>query len=168
LLAAAVELAPEGMEIRVFEGLGAIPLYDADLEAAGDPPPVDALKAAIGESDALLIATPEYNHSIPGVLKNAIDWASRPAGRSVLNGKPAGMMGATTGNGATIRAQLALRQALDGVGRMYVLPGPEVLIARAGERFDASGRLTDEATQRHLERFLAALAAWTKRFPMVS
>src|SRR5262245_60268308 len=103
LLAAAVELAPEELEIRVFEGLGEIPLYDADVEAAGEPPPVVALKTAISESDALLIATPEYNHSIPGLLKNAIDWASRPAGRSVLNGKPVGMIGATPGLGATIR-----------------------------------------------------------------
>ena len=113
----------------------------------------------------MLIATPEYNHSIPGVLKNAIDWASRPPGRSVLRGKTAGMIGATPGNGATIRAQLALRQALDGVGGMYVMPEPHVLIARAGERFDAEGRLADEATLRHLRTFLAAFAAWARTLP---
>jgi chromate reductase, NAD(P)H dehydrogenase (quinone) len=164
LLRAAVEFAPPELEIRVFEELAEIPSYDGDVESAGDPPPVAALKRAIAESDAVLIATPEYNHSIPGVLKNAIDWASRPAGQSVLRGKAAGMIGATTGNGATIRAQLALRQALDGVGGMYVMPEPNVLIARVGELFDAEGQLAHEATLRHLRTFLAAFAAWAERF----
>ena len=164
LLRAAVELAPKELEFRVFDRLAEIPLYDADVESAGDPPSVVALKREIAESDAVLIATPEYNHSIPGVLKNAIDWASRPPGRSVLRGKAAGMIGATTGNGATIRAQLALRQALDGVGGLYVMPEPHVLIARAEEQFDAEGRLAHEATLRHLRTFLAAFAAWAERF----
>jgi chromate reductase, NAD(P)H dehydrogenase (quinone) len=164
LLRAAIELAPEELEIRAFERLAELPLYDADVESAGDPPPVVALKRAIAEFDAVLIATPEYNHSIPGVLKNAIDWASRPSGRSVLKGKPVGMIGATPGNGATIRAQLALRQALAGVGGVNVLPEPEVLIARAGERFGAEGRLTHEATIQVLRGFLSAFAAWAERF----
>jgi chromate reductase len=163
LLRVAIELAPPDLEIRAFDRLAEISLYDADVESAGDPPPVVALKSAIAESDAVLIATPEYNHSIPGVLKNSIDWASRPAGRSVLRGKAAGMIGATPGNGATIRAQLALRQALDGVGGMYVMPEPHVLIARAGERFDAEGQLIHEATIQVLRAFLSAFAAWAER-----
>src|SRR5437016_6220729 len=91
LLRAAIELAPAGMTIEIFEGLGALPLYDADVEAAGDPAPVTAWKTAIAKADALLIATPEYNYGVPGVLKNAVDWASRPPGNCVLNGKPAAL-----------------------------------------------------------------------------
>ena len=164
LLRAAIELAPKELEFRVFDRLGEIPLYDADVESAGDPASGRGSQGGDRRVRAVLIATPEYNHSIPGVLKNAIDWASRPAGRSVLRGKAAGMIGATPGNGATIRAQLALRQALDGVGGMYVMPEPHVLIARAGEHFDAEGRLVHEATLRHIRTFLAAFAAWAERF----
>jgi chromate reductase len=165
LLRAAIALAPSELEIRPFERIGEFPLYDADLEARGIPEPVAALKEAIASSDSVLFATPEYNHSIPGLLKNAIDWASRPAGRSVLKGKPAAMLGATPGMGATIRGQLALRQALEGVGGVYVMPEPEILIARAGEHFDPEGRLTDEATTRRIRTFLEAFAAWIRRFP---
>src|SRR5437899_4709244 len=89
LLKVAAEEAPAEVEVRIFDRLGEIPLYDADLEARGDPEPVTAMKTAIGAADALLIATPEYNYGMPGVLKNAIDWASRPPGKSVLNRKPA-------------------------------------------------------------------------------
>ena len=162
LLKAAIELAPAELEIQPFERLGEIPLFDADLEARETPPAVEALKAAMREADGILIATPEYNHSIPGVLKNAIDWASRPAGRAAYDGKPVGIMGATPGRGATIRAQAALRQSLGADA--YLLGKPEMVIAQAGERFDTAGRLTDEATRRHLERFLAAFAAWIGRF----
>jgi chromate reductase len=112
LLRAAIELAPPELEIRPFERLGELPLFDADLEAREVPEAVEALKAAMREADGILIATPEYNHSIPGVLKNAIDWASRPAGRAAYDGKPVGIMGVTPGRGATIRAQAALRQSL--------------------------------------------------------
>src|SRR5690606_28963397 len=111
LLRAAQELAPPGMEIRVFERLREVPPYDADLEAMGDPEPVRALKQAIAEADALLIATPEYNHGVPGVLKNAIDWASRPPRSSVLSGKPTAIFGASPGVTGTARAQAALRQS---------------------------------------------------------
>src|SRR5947207_14536285 len=99
LLRAAVELAPEAVQITVFDRLRDVPLYDADVEAEGDPEPVVALKTAIRQADALLIATPEYNYGVPGVLKNAVDWASRPPGSSVLEGKPAALMGATPGHG---------------------------------------------------------------------
>ncbi len=162
LLAAAVELAPRELEIRTFERLREILPYDADVDAAGAPEPVRTLKAAMRESDGILIATPEYNHGVPGVLKNAIDWASRPAGSAAFADKPIGILGATPGTGGTIRAQLALRQSL--ASDAYLMGKPEVLIAKAGEKFDAAGRLTDEPTRRHLERFLAAFAVWIRRF----
>jgi chromate reductase len=163
LLRAAAELAPAELEIVAFERLRELPVYDADVDAAGQPEPVLALKAAMREADGILFATPEYNHSIPGVLKNAIDWASRPAAEPAFGAKPVGIVGATPGTGATIRAQLALRQSLNAGA--YLMGKPEVLIATAAERFDAAGRLTDEPTRRHLERFLAAFAAWIRRFP---
>ncbi len=162
LIGAAAELAPESLEVRVFDGLGAIPLYDADVEAKGDPPAVVALKTAIRDADALLIATPEYNYGIPGVLKNAIDWASRPAGRSVLNRKPAALMGATPGGTGTARAQLALRQTFVFT-ETYALPRPELLVARAHEKIDAAGRVTDEPTRQRIRELLEALAEWTTR-----
>src|SRR5205814_8833807 len=109
LLRAAQELAPAGLELLTFD-LAPIPLYDGDVEAQGDPEPVGALKTAIRDADALLIVTPEYNYGVPGVLKNAIDWASRPPGQSPLNGKPAALMGATPGMTGTARAQLQIRQ----------------------------------------------------------
>lgn len=161
LLRAAQELAPEGMEIRAFD-LAPVPLYNADVEAQGDPEPVVALKAAIREADALLIATPEYNYGVPGVLKNAIDWASRPPGQSPLNGKPAALMGATPGATGTARAQLQLRQAFVFT-QTLPLPGPEVLVARAHEKFDEQGRLTDETTRRYVRELLYRLAEWTHR-----
>jgi chromate reductase len=162
LLRAAIELAPEELEIRAFERLAELPLYDADLEARGIPEPVLALKTSMHEADGILIATPEYNHSIPGVLKNAIDWASRPAGHASYDGKPVAIIGATPGRGATIRAQAALRQSLGADA--YLLGKPEVLIPQAREKFDAEGRLTDEATRRVLRAFLEAFAAWIPRF----
>ena len=137
LLRAAVELAPDGMEIGIFERLGEIPPYNEDVEKSGDPEPVAALKKAIREADALLIATPEYNYGVPGVLKNAIDWASRPPRDSVLARKPAAIMGASPGQGGTVRAQLALRQSFLFT-QIHALLRPEVLIASAGEKFDAS------------------------------
>jgi chromate reductase len=162
LLRAAVELAPKDMEISAWERLAEIPLYDGDVEAAGHPEPVVALDRAMREADAILFATPEYNHGIPGVLKNAIDWTSRPASDPGFGGKPVGIMGATPGTGATIRAQVSLRQSLSAA--TYLMGRPEVLIARAGERFDAEGRLTDEPTRKHLAKFLEALSHWARRF----
>jgi chromate reductase len=161
LLRAAQELVPPGMEITTFD-LAPVPLYNGDVEAAGDPPAVIALKTAIGEADALLIATPEYNFGVPGVLKNAIDWASRPPGKSPLNGKPAALMGATPGMGGTGRAQMSLRQSFVFTQTLALL-SPEVLVARAREKFDESGRLTDEATRGFVRKLLEALAAWTAR-----
>ncbi|MEP6993034.1 MAG: NADPH-dependent FMN reductase [Acidobacteriota bacterium] len=162
LLQTAIELAPPDLSIQAFERLAEIPPYDADRESQGVPEPVAAWKDALLAADGILIATPEYNHSVPGVLKNAIDWASRPAASPAYGGKPIAIMGATPGIGATIRAQLALRQALDMDS--HVMPRPEVLIAKAGERFDAAGRLTDEPTRQHLTRFLAEFEQWVRRF----
>jgi len=162
LLRAAVRLAPAGLEILVFDRLHDIPLYNADVEAEGDPEPVGALKAAIKAADAMLVVTPEYNYGVPGVLKNAIDWASRPSGRSVLDGKPAALMGATPGRTGTARAQLALRQSFVFTGTA-VLPGPEVLVAEAHQKFAEDGTLRDEATQKHVRVLLERLIRWTER-----
>ena len=161
LLRAAQELAPAGMEITAFD-LAPIPLYNGDVEAKGDPVPVAALKTAIREADALLFVTPEYNFGVPGVMKNAVDWASRPPRGSALQGKPAGIMGATPGMGGTARSQMQLRQAFVFTQTLAML-SPEVLVARAQEKFDASGRLTDEKTRQFVGQFLQALAEWTLR-----
>jgi chromate reductase len=161
LLRAAVELAPAGMTIETFD-LSEIPLYNGDVEAQGDPPAVAAFKSAIRTADALLVATPEYNYGVPGVLKNAIDWASRPPSGSVLNDKPAAIMGASPGGFGTTRAQLQLRQAFCFT-RTLPVPQPEVLVGRAAEKFDAHGRLTDEKTREFVRSLLVALQAWTAR-----
>ncbi len=126
------------------------------------PDAVKHFKARIAAADALLIATPEYNHSIPGLLKNAIDWASRPPKESVLNGKPVAIMGATGGLWGTIRAQMALRQ-ICVYTNMLPINKPEVLIARAGEKFDGAGRLIDETTREMIRAQLEALLVWTNR-----
>jgi chromate reductase, NAD(P)H dehydrogenase (quinone) len=162
LLEAARELAPEGMEIRIFERLGDIPLFNPDLEAEGDPEAVQALKRAIGDADALLIATPEYNQGVPGVLKNALDWASRPPRKSVLGGKPTAIFGASPASTGTARAQSQLRQTFVFTDTP-VLAQPEILVYRAQEKFDERGRLTDEKTRAYVARLLARLADWTRR-----
>ena len=162
LLRAAVGAAPDGMTIEIVD-ISGIPLYDADLEAAGLPEPVAAFKRAIAAGDGLLIATPEYNHGVPGVTKNAIDWASRPPRESPLDGKPVAVMGASPGMTGTARGQSPLRQAF-GFTNSYCMPQPQILVARAHEKFDADGRLTDEATRGHLAKFLAAFAGWIRMF----
>jgi chromate reductase len=161
LLRAAVELAPEGMEIEVFD-IGGIPLFNEDVEAAGTPPAVEAFRDAIRRADAMLIATPEYNHGVPGVLKNAIDWASRPPRKSPLAGKPAAVFGASPGMTGTARSQTQLRASFVFTDTP-VLPQPEVLVFRAHEKFDAAGRLSDEPTRAFVRRLLEALADWTTR-----
>jgi chromate reductase len=161
LLRAAQELAPADLAITVFD-LAPIPLYNADVEAAGDPEPVAALKNAVRQADGLLIATPEYNYSVPGVLKNAIDWASRPPASTPLKGKPAMLMGVSSGMSGTMRAQLALRQSFVFTQTLAMLQ-PEVLVAKAQEKFDSGGRLTDEPTRQHLGKALAAFADWVRR-----
>ncbi|HEX5727028.1 MAG TPA: NAD(P)H-dependent oxidoreductase [Longimicrobiaceae bacterium] len=160
LLRAAQELAPEGVTVDTFD-LAELPLYNEDLELEGVPDAVQALRTAIREADALLIATPEYNHGIPGVLKNAVDWASRPVSSSALAGKPAAIMGASPGQTGTARAQAQLRQSFVFT-RTLALLQPEVLVFRAHEKFDVDGRLTDEPTRRFVRKLLEALVEWTR------
>jgi chromate reductase len=163
LLRAAVELAPAGMEIIVYTRLGEIPPYNDDVFTKGDPEPVADFKASISGANAILIATPEYNYGVPGVLKNAIDWASRPAGKSVLNRKPAAIMGCSPGLGGTIRAQHALRQSFVFT-ETHAMLQPEIKIPSAAPLFDASGKLTDENTRQYIKKFLDAFAIWIGRF----
>ena len=147
--------------MEIFD-LSPIPVYNEDVEAKGFPAPVEEFKARIAAADALLIATPEYNYSIPGVLKNALDWASRPPGRSPLVGKPVALMGASTGYFGTARAQYHLRQVCV-ILNMYPLNNPEVFIPAAETKFDPDERLTDERTRESIGRLLAALRTWTIR-----
>jgi chromate reductase len=156
LLQAARELAPNGVEIEEFD-LASIPLYDPDVEAAGDPEPVAALREAVRNADALLFATPEYNRGTSGVLKNAIDWLSRPAMASVLRWKPVAVMGASTGRGGTRRAQQQVRDALLFPGAL-VLDEPEVAVPLAWEHFDEDGRLVDDRIREAIRALLEGLA----------
>jgi chromate reductase len=148
LLRTAREFLPPGVEL-VEHDIGTLPFYDGDVEAAGDPETVVRFKDAIRRADALLIATPEYNRGVPGVLKNAIDWASRPPLGSPLTGKPVAIVGASTGRGGTARAQEQLRAALE-FSRADVLEGPEVLVPEAFMRFDERMELVDPGIRAEL------------------
>jgi chromate reductase len=159
-LRAATDLVPEGASIEVFE-LDGIPGFNQD-EEQNPPAKVVELKRRIREADAILFVTPEYNYSVPGVLKNAIDWASRPYGDSAWNGKPAAIMGASIGAIATARAQYHLRQMMVFLN-MFPVNQPEVMIGNASERFDASGNLTDDATKNFIRQLLQSLTEWTRR-----
>lgn len=161
LVAAAVELAPAGMTVEAIES-GELPFYNGDVEAEGDPPAVAAFKALLRDADGLLIATPEHNDGIPGVLTNAIEWASRLPGRSPLAGKPVAVMGASPSQVGTARAQLHLRQLLAHT-QARVLPPPELLVASAHQRFDADLRLTHEPTRRVLADLLGRFSRWIER-----
>jgi chromate reductase len=159
-LRSAAQLVPEGATLDIF-GLEGIPPFNQDDEQS-PPTAVVELKRRIRAADAVLIATPEYNYSVPGVLKNAIDWASRPYGDSAWSGKPAAIMGASVGAIGTARAQYHLRQMFVFLD-MFPLNQPEVMIGNAAQRFDAQGNLTDEATKEFIRRLLRNLAAWTRR-----
>ena len=159
-LRAAQQLIPEGATLDVFE-LDGIPGFNQDQEQ-NPPEKVAELKRRIVEADAILFVTPEYNYSIPGVLKNAIDWASRPYGESAWNGKPAAIMGASIGGIATARAQYHLRQIMVFLN-MFPLNQPEVMIGNAAERFDAQGNLTDDTTKEYIRKLLENLVQWTRR-----
>jgi chromate reductase len=161
LLRAAAEMLPSGMRLELLS-LAELPLYNQDLEEQGDPPSVAVLRERIAAADALLIACPEYNYSITGVLKNAIDWASRPAGKAPLTGKPAAIIGAG-GRFGTVRAQLHLRQICTHL-TMPVLLSPEFMVARAWECFDQHGNLTDLPTRERLHEVLVALERWARLF----
>ena len=153
-LKAAQELVPEGVALNLIE-LHAIPVFNQDDEMTL-PPAVIELKRRILAADAILFATPEYNYSVSGVLKNAIDWASRPYGESAWTGKPAALMGASVGSLGTARAQYHLRQVLVAFG-MPVVTQPEVMICNASQRFDPDGRLTDAPTRENIQKLLVAL-----------
>jgi chromate reductase len=160
LLRAAKELAPENMRIAIFD-LGPIPLYNGDVEAAGDPESVAAFKQAIQAADGVLMVTPEYNHGVPGVMKNAVDWASRPPRSAPLNGKPVGIIGASPGMTGSPRGQSQLRQAFEFTNS-FCMPQPEILVFRAHEKFDAAGKLIDEQTAQYLTKYLNAFRDWVK------
>ncbi|HYE15023.1 MAG TPA: NAD(P)H-dependent oxidoreductase [Pyrinomonadaceae bacterium] len=159
-LRAAQGLAPEGAEIEIFD-LDGIPPFSEDDEQ-NPPARVKELKERIRAADAILFVTPEYNYSIPGVLKNAIDWASRPYGQSAWDGKPVAVMGASIGALGTARAQYHLRQVFVFLN-MHAVNQPEVMISNASQRFDGDGNLTDESTKEHIARLLTALVAWARR-----
>jgi chromate reductase len=157
LLRTAAERLPAGAEWSEFERLREVPPYDEDAELAGVPAAVRELRAAVREADAVLIATPEYNHSIPGVLKNALDWVSRPAGKSALNGIPAAVIGASTGMFGAVWAQAETRKVLGALGGRVI--EAELPVAHAAERH-RDGRLDLEPPQsERLEEILAELAA---------
>ena len=158
-LRTAIELKPPGMTIAVAD-ISAFPLYNEDVRAQGFPPVVETFRRQIREADALLFATPEYNYSMPGVLKNAIDWASRPPDQPFA-GKPVAIIGASAGMGGTARAQYDLRRSCVFLD-MHPLNKPEVLIGQAHTKFDAEGRLTDEAGRNFIRDLLLALADWTR------
>jgi chromate reductase len=160
-LAVAIELAPPGVLVESYDYRD-IPFYDGDVEvASGIPAAAEKLREKIRAADALLIVTPEYNASVPGLLKNALDWTSRGA-QQPLAGKPVAIMGASPGALGTIRSQLHLRQILLNVGAQ-VMVGPQVLIAGAGQRFSPEGKLNDEGTQQFIRDLLAGLAKWTRQ-----
>jgi chromate reductase len=155
LLRAAADLLPSGAELEVFDGLKAIPPYDADDDVSPAPDAVASLREAMAAADAVLIATPEYNASIPGVLKNALDWASRPHATNPLRGKPAAVVGASTGMFGAVWAQAETRKVLSTIGARVLdteLPVPE-----GDERFDADGTLRDAEVEAQLAEIVAEL-----------
>lgn len=157
LLREAAERLPAGAELVEFERLGEIPPYDADLEELAVPEPVRALREAIRETDGVLVVTPEYNHSIPGVLKNALDWASRPAGRSAMNGKPAVVVGASTGMFGAVWAQAETRKVLGALGARVV--EAELPVAKAANLYrDGQLELPPQQSEQ-LSEILAELVA---------
>lgn len=159
-LRAAKACVPENATLDIFE-LEGIPLFNQDQEQI-PPPTVVEFKQQIRRADAILFATPEYNYSIPGVLKNAIDWASRPYGDSAWDGKPAAIMGASIGLIGTARAQYHLRQMFVFLN-MFAVNQPEVMIGNAAERFDEKGNLIDKTTLELMTKLLENLADWTRR-----
>src|SRR5712671_4378950 len=158
-LRTAIELKPPGMTIETAD-IGSIPLYDEDVRVLGFPPSVEELRAQIAAADALLFACPEYNYSMSGVLKNAIDWASRPPDQPFA-GKPVAIIGAAAGMAGSARAQGDLRRSCVFLD-MHPLNKPEVLIGQAQTKFDADGNLTDEVARNLIRDLMANLAAWTR------
>jgi chromate reductase len=155
LLRAAQSLLPPGAELELFDGLKAIPPYDADDDVEPGPAPVRVLREAIDRADAVLVVTPEYNASVPGVLKNALDWASRPHATNVLRGKPAAVVGASTGMFGAVWAQAETRKVLSTIGARVI--DRELPVSEAPERFDVTGRLDDPDVAELYEEILAEL-----------
>lgn len=160
ILAAAVETVPDDASLEVFD-LEGIPPFNQDIELQ-PPDKVKEFKARIRAADAILIATPEYNYSIPGVLKNAIDWASRPYGDNAFDGKPVAVMGASIGTLGTARAQYDLRRSFVFLN-MLPLNQPEVMVSFAQDKVDSNGRVTDEKTRKRIKELLESLVSWTRR-----
>jgi chromate reductase len=160
ILAAALEMVPDDASLEIFD-LEGIPPFNQDLELQ-PPDKVKEFKTKIRAADAILIVTPEYNYSIPGVLKNAIDCASRPYGDNALDGKPVAVMGASPGMTGTARAQYHLRQTFVFLN-MYPLNRPEVMVPSANEKIDENGKVKDEKTRKKIRELLESLVAWTKR-----
>ena len=158
LLRAAAEAAPEGVEVELFDpaGLAELPLYDQDLDGRDAPGSVQRLRGAWAEAAAILFATPEYNGSVPGGLKNAVDWASRPVREGALTNKTVAVVGASTGQFGAMWAQADLRKILGVAGARVV--GDELPVTRAHERFDAHGRLLDHELRERLRLTLETLA----------
>lgn len=161
LLEAAAASAPAGMTISVYDDLASIPMFNEDLEQEtdGGPDAVRQLRRDVASADGLLIATPEYNQSIPGVLKNTIDWLSRAAPDEVLAGKPVAIIGASGGRWGTRLAQHALRQTLVATESL-VMPTPALFIRDVDGMFDATGQLSDMSTRDSLHAVLGSLANW--------
>jgi len=160
LLSAAEELAPEGVSFARAD-IGQFPLYNEDVRAQGFPAPVEKMRGQIGAADALLFVTPEYNYSVPGVLKNAIDWASRPPDQP-FNGKPGAIMGASPSVLGSARAQYHLRQICVYLN-IFLVNQPEVIVTAANNKFDAEGRLIDEPTRKLIAQLMQSLVNWTVR-----
>ena len=161
LLKAAVGLVPEGAEINIVE-IGNLPLFNADFEMDLPQVVVD-FKAKIKAADAILFVTPEYNYSIPGGLKNAIDWASRPYGDNSFEDKPVAVMSASPGMLGGSRAQYHLRQTFVFLN-MHAFNRPEIIVPMVTDKFDANGTLIDQITIDHIKPFLESFVEWTKRF----
>jgi chromate reductase, NAD(P)H dehydrogenase (quinone) len=161
LLEVAQQVAPDGVEISIYD-LDGIPIYNADVQEQGFPEPVVDFKRAIAKADALVFACPEYNYSYSGVLKNAIDWASRPLPETPFRGKFAAIMGVSGAASGTIRAQAALRPVLGSVG-IFVIPKPEVVVRNGRQLFDEDGNLSDEATRNQVREQVETLAAWVRQ-----
>jgi chromate reductase len=161
LLRQAGELLPGGFEWEEFDGLREVPPYDADDDVGPAPEAVANLRDAIGSADALVIATPEYNSSIPGQLKNAIDWASRPFPDNALRGKPALVIGASTSHFGAVWAQAELRKVLGTAGARVI--DADLPVAQAHQAFAEGGRLRDQALRERLEELLGELVAEAER-----
>jgi chromate reductase, NAD(P)H dehydrogenase (quinone) len=166
LLRAAEELLPAEVDFELFEGLKAVPAYDQDDDVAPAPAAVAELREAIAEADAILFSTPEYNSSVPGALKNALDWVSRPPATNALRNTPVAVVGASTGAFGAVWSQAELRKILSAIGARVV--DAEVAVGHAPTRFDEAGHLTDESLQEQLEETVEALLGEARQRELVA